>query len=201
MSEEEWRDIPGYEGCYQVSSAGRVRSLERVVQSRPGVFRKVPGRVMHSQVGKDGYKRFALARNGKYKYFSCHGIVALAFLGPRPPGMNVCHNDGDGSNNAVSNLRYDTQSSNILDSIKHGTHAEGSKSHCDSGHLLDGENLRTRTLRNGRTGRVCRACKRMDSRIERARKRDAKLNPQEKSVIEELRREREAAMIAAGRNT
>lgn len=180
---EEWRDIPGYEGYYQASNIGGVRSLDRVVESRPGVFRKAPGKIMHSKINKNGYKRFALARDGKYKYFGAHVLVALCFIGPRPAGLNVCHNDGKGSNNAAENLRYDTQSSNILDSVKHGTHPEGSKTHCDSGHLLEGENLRLRTLRSGAVVRVCRACKRMDSRIERARKRDGKLNPQEKKVL------------------
>lgn len=68
------------------------------------------------------------SRKGKYpsikidrKCYFIHTLVASHFIGPRPEGMVICHNDGDPDNNHVSNLRYDTQTNNNLDKVKHGT--------------------------------------------------------------------------------
>lgn len=54
-------------------------------------------------------------------------LVLTAFIGPRPPKMDACHNDGDGSNNNLSNLRWDTRSGNFADKNIHGTHQKGSR--------------------------------------------------------------------------
>lgn len=60
----------------------------------------------------------------------------LAFVGAEPDGMEVCHNDGDPMNNVLSNLRYDTHSSNMLDCVSHGRHLWAKKTHCQHGHKL-----------------------------------------------------------------
>jgi hypothetical protein len=120
---EEWRDVPGYEGLYQVSDKGRVRSLDRVVpDSRWGLNRK-PGKVLqpnpHSVMG---YLRVVLYRQGVRRNFDVHQLVALAFIGLRPEGMEVCHNSGDVNDNRVENVRYDTRSGNMRDRARHGTY-------------------------------------------------------------------------------
>ena len=69
-------------------------------------------------------KRYAVAlcRNSVCISHEVHILVATAFLGPRPDGMVCCHNDGNAKNNCILNLRWDTQSSNIKDAVKSGTH-------------------------------------------------------------------------------
>lgn len=114
---EEWRDVPGYEGWYQVSSFGRVRSLDRVIR-RPGSdlhvgerghykYKAVKGKVLHPDTkNEDGYHRFALKKNGENKLVTVHVIVALAFIGPRPEGHDTHHVDENKQNNTPSNLKY-----------------------------------------------------------------------------------------------
>lgn len=117
----EWRKIPGF-SRYSVSDAGCIRRDERVGNWRPGVVSMKPN--------GDGYPRAALTSDdGKYKSVLAHAAVALAFLGPRPRGMDVCHNDGNPANNRVSNLRYDTPTENVRDAIRHGTQVRGAKQH------------------------------------------------------------------------
>lgn len=198
---EEWRDIPGYEGFYQVSNLGNVRSLDRVVTTSHGLTRSLPGKLLSVGTGKSNYPEVRLSVSSKTRLYAVHQIVALAFLGPRPEGMVVCHWDGDSKNNKLENLRYATQTENAFDAVRHGTHSESKKTHCKNGHEFNSENLITNIGKHGRIRRKCRICSNRSKMKHYALKRDARLNPQEKAVIEELRREREAAMVAIGRNT
>jgi HNH endonuclease len=68
-----------------------------------------------------------LTLDGKSKIFPVHRLVAGAFLGPCPDGMETCHNDGDNWNNVLSNLRYDTHKNNMADCVSHGTHSRGER--------------------------------------------------------------------------
>lgn len=120
--EEVWKDIPGYEGKYQASSLGRIRSLDRYVRlvaHGTETKRLSRGRVLKpGRMDKSGRLSVTLGRgtNGK----TVHQLVALTFLGPRPKGLDICHKDGDPSNNAIENLRYDTRRENILDVYRQG---------------------------------------------------------------------------------
>jgi hypothetical protein len=71
------------------------------------------------------YPTLKLSRNGIPKTHYVHILVARAFLGKRPKGMQVCHKDGNPANPKLSNLRYDTPTGNALDRHRHGTHAKG----------------------------------------------------------------------------
>ena len=126
--QEEWRPVVGAVGSYEVSSLGRVRSLDRSVtvsgSHRAGHFRQLSGRML-SPVG-DGYG-YVVVRVGSRKRIRVQYLVAAAFIGPRPPGKHVCHNDGDRGNNMVTNLRYDTPKGNASDRIKHDTHTRGTR--------------------------------------------------------------------------
>jgi len=73
------------------------------------------------------YDAVGLRRNGSTVKCPIHQIVAEAFLGPRPPGFDVCHSDGVRENNSVGNLRYATRSENLADREKHGTHQRGER--------------------------------------------------------------------------
>lgn len=117
---EVWKDIPEYEGLYQVSNLGRVRSVDREVLCRGGKTRISLGKILKQ--GKDTNSRLivGLSKNGKIKTKRSYNLVALAFIGERPEGYQVCHIDGDVTNNKLSNLRYDTRSQNEIDRYKQG---------------------------------------------------------------------------------
>lgn len=120
MYSEEWRPIPGFEGLYEVSSEGRVRSLDRICLGRDGREELHHGGVLTPQVLKNGYLEVTPCKDGKRKHRTVHSLVAEAFLGPRPAGLDVCHKDGDRSNNAADNLEYGTRSKNLRDCYSYG---------------------------------------------------------------------------------
>ena len=97
---EEWRQVIGYEGLYEVSSFGRVRSV---------AHKWTKGRLLNLQVHKyDGYLQLGLTRNKKISTLRVHRLVAEAFLGPCPINKQVDHIDGVRTHNSVLNLRYVT---------------------------------------------------------------------------------------------
>lgn len=153
---EMWRSVPGWEGYYEVSSLGRVKSLTRTVQNRPGVFMTRRGRVLTPHRTRDGYLVVWLTRENARTEYRIHRLVLSAFVGAEPEGTEGCHNDGDKTNNAVANLRWDTRSANTYDKVRHGAHPMSSKTHCPQGHPYDAEN----TYRPpGRRERHCRTCR------------------------------------------
>lgn len=123
---EIWKDIPGYEGRYQASTEGRIRSVDhrvRVVVHGKETTRLSPGRVLRPGAKKDGHMTVVLGH--KAHGSNVHQLVMLTFVGPVPEGCEVCHNDGDPTNNALENLRYDTRSENIRDEYRTGKPPKG----------------------------------------------------------------------------
>lgn len=116
---ENWKDIPGYEGKYQASDLGRIRSLDRQLGT-PGKrgCKFMKGRVLQPGPTKSGHLYVVLGHNAPGT--PVHQLIARTFIGPRPDGMDVCHNDGDPTNNRAENLRYDTRTNNILDVYRNG---------------------------------------------------------------------------------
>lgn len=157
---DEWRDISEYGGRYSVSRYGAVRSNPRVGAG---------GRVLKQSTNSQGYKFVTLCMNGKCKVWKVHVLVATAFIGPRPPGMDICHYDDDKRNNNLSNLRYDTRSANALDSVRNGTHnkTNAKKTHCKRGHEFTENNT---FWHEGR--RSCRTCRNRAQAAYEKRKRD-----------------------------
>ncbi len=102
-----------------------------------------------------------------------HQLVTESFIGARPPGLEVCHNNGDPGDNRLSNLRYGTRSENTFDRVRHGTHHEAIKTHCPQGHPYDEINTLVYTRPSGETDRRCRACRREQSRNRMRRVRAA----------------------------
>lgn len=116
---ETWKDIPGYEGLYQVSDLGNVKSLEKkTVRKGHDVFLKE--KILKPSENKRGVQSVSLYKENKKKDFRVHVLVALAFIGERPKGYHVCHINGVASDNNLSNLKYDTISENQIDIYRYG---------------------------------------------------------------------------------
>lgn len=151
---ELWKPVVGYEGYYEVSDHGRVRSLDRM--DRRGYVR--PGRMMKLVSRETGHLWVGLCVSRQVKKRYVHALVLEAFVGLAPDGHVTCHNDGDEKNNRLSNLRWDTQRSNVQDEVRHGTHHNASKEKCPRGHRLTMPNLTASAVRKGQ--RACLACQR-----------------------------------------
>jgi hypothetical protein len=93
--------------------------------------------------------------DGVQKTFRVHQLVAAAFIGLCPEGQEVRHLDGTRDNNASSNLAYGDRSANMMDAVRHGTHPQGSKTHCVNEHEFTPEN--TYAIPGG--GRGCKTCR------------------------------------------
>lgn len=150
---ESWRAIPGEPG-YEASSLGRVRSVNRHVQTPTGLRRQA-GKLCRGTPGRDGHLYIYLPGN---RNRAVHRLVAETFLGPLPVGLQTRHLDGDPSNNRVDNLQYGTGSQNMQDAVRHGTHHMTRRTHRPRGHELVEPNLRPDALSAGRRG--CLACHR-----------------------------------------
>lgn len=156
MSTEEWRPIPGWEGYYEASDRGRVRSMPRRIGSSFGATRVIPGRVISQSANVRGYMAVNLWRDNARTVALVHRLVLNAFVGLRPEGLVGCHWDDDKSNNALTNLRWDTPVANGRDRVRNGHHYLANRTHCVHGHPFAGENLYLSP--DGK--RHCRTCRR-----------------------------------------
>ena len=109
--EEIWKDIPDYEGLYQVSNLGRVKSLPKEWVGGNGVIRKHNGKILKGWKDPRGYYKTCLCKDSITKKFSVHQLVAMAFLGHIPNGFELVidHINDDPSDNRVENLQIVTQ--------------------------------------------------------------------------------------------
>lgn len=122
---EVWKPIPGHKG-YEASDLGRVRSLDRWVVYKDGRRVLHQGRILRQFTLWSGYKTTHLGAQSMNNYI--HHLVARAFLGETPKGLEICHGDKGQSDNSLSNLRFDTRLNNMADRIKHDTHTRGTRS-------------------------------------------------------------------------
>jgi len=120
VTEEIWKSVVGFEGSYEVSNLGRVRSMDRTFVDEIGRVRFCRGRVLHGSNGAKKYRLFILYQLsvGTPRYL--HDLVAEAFVGPKPEGAQVRHLDDDPSNNTESNLAYGTPLQNAQDAKANG---------------------------------------------------------------------------------
>jgi hypothetical protein len=115
---EIWKDIAGYEGLYQVSNMGQVKTMSRLHrEDRPYVKKE---RVMKPPVNSVGYPQVALYKNKKGVIYSVHKLVATAFIKRLPEHQVVNHKDGNKQNNLVSNLEWCTYGQNQKHAIRTG---------------------------------------------------------------------------------
>lgn len=106
--QEIWKDIKGYEGLYQVSNLGRVKSLERLAKSNNNNYRIVKEKFLKKYEDKDGYIRVSLNKNSKSLSYPIHRLIAEAFI----PNFNnlpqINHKDENKKNNCINNLEWCT---------------------------------------------------------------------------------------------
>lgn len=126
-AEEEWRPGVGYAGLYSVSDQGRVRSERRFRTGKGGKPVAVNERILKPTLHRDGHLRVRLCDGQTKRSAFVHTLVLTAFVGPRPDGLQACHNSGDPSDNRRSNLRWGTPQSNQADRVAHGTSSRGEK--------------------------------------------------------------------------
>lgn len=172
MGDDEtvWAPIAGFEGFYEVSNTGLVRSLDRDVPGR-GDFRQfVRGRVLTPGFAKFGYPRVTLYREAVRSSHNIHRLVAEAFVPGRAEGLEVLHKDDDPTNNHWTNLQWGTHAENMQGSVQRKRQRNTRKTHCVNGHPFNEEN--TAHYKNGHsTHRVCLPCRAEGERQKRAKSR------------------------------
>lgn len=115
MENETWKDIPGYEGKYQISNLARVKSLERtrINIKGAGVF-PVREKILKGCIGKEGYPLVSLSKDSQVRHFRIHRLVAIAFI-PNPMNKpTVNHKNGIRRDTRLENLEWCTNSENHL---------------------------------------------------------------------------------------
>lgn len=150
---ETWKPVSGYEGWYEVSDLGRVRSVDRVVVRKDGRVRRFPAGIRTAPIVGSGYRALHLAKNGLSKQLTVHRLVCEAFHGTPEEGQIVRHLDDDRLNNLADNLTWGSQSDNMLDAVRNGHHAMPLRERCPTGHEYSESN--TYVSRNRRNCRRC----------------------------------------------
>lgn len=121
--DEIWKDVVGYEGYYQVSSYGNVRSVDRIIKQSDGKSQFWPSHVLTKRLSMFGYEVVTLSKMSTHKNAVVHRLVAEAFI-PNPNNLrDVNHIDFNRENNCVSNLEWLSHKDNIQHAIRAGRHA------------------------------------------------------------------------------
>jgi hypothetical protein len=159
---EVWADVRGYEGLYQVSTYGRVKSLDRAVRCNGG-FRLVKEQTLKPLPHDDGrYLQVGLSREYKVTHHFIHRLVAQAFI-PNPHNKpEVNHKDLNGCNNYISNLEWMTRKENIKHAMKNGRGPCGPKGSKSTWAKLTESQVRDILRRVAAGERTCEVARRYD---------------------------------------
>jgi len=151
---ERWLPAVGFEGKYEVSDLGQVRSLDYLVPGTTPMgawcLRRINGRVLKLTTGRRGYQQVRLGRS-HMRYV--HILVAEAFIGPCPPGMECCHGPRGVTDNRAVNLSWGTRAKNLgQDKERDGTDAHGDRAPMVKLTWEQVDEIRRRLPRGLRTG-------------------------------------------------
>ncbi len=134
-----WKDIPGYEGLYQISRRGQVKSLGRKITDRRGRVTERKDIIKVNQVDMFGYYRIQLKKDGISKNFRIHRLIAMAFI-PNPKNKRcINHKDANKKNNRISNLEWCTHKENLQHAFKKNLVHRASGENCSSATISDAE--------------------------------------------------------------
>lgn len=126
MQPEQWLVVPGWDGLYEVSDAGRVRSVAREGETTMGK-RLYGGQTVKPIERSNGYLAVNLTSRGRRVQRLVHRIVLTAFVGEAADGQQACHGNGNRRDNRLTNLRWDSVAANHADKNEHGTSPRGSR--------------------------------------------------------------------------
>jgi hypothetical protein len=127
MASEVWIPALGYEGKYEVSDAGRVRSVDRYTTTRGKPFWR-KGRVLKQSINRDGYAYVGIGRSSTAKLRLVHHVVLESFVGLRAKKQQCCHINGKRDDNRLANLKWGSASENQQHKVLHGTDSRGERS-------------------------------------------------------------------------
>lgn len=119
IEQEIWKDIPGYDGYYQVSSNGIAKSLSRYVRCSNGALKQYKGKLLSPHISPFGYFAVDLYKNCIREKFFIHQLVALAFIKNPLNKLTVNHKDGNKLNNNIENLEWATSSEQLFHAYKY----------------------------------------------------------------------------------
>lgn len=129
--DEEWRPIPEYEGLYEASNLGRLRSCDRITRhvNRWGTIngQHRRGGILKTRVSNQGYERASLCKNGVGKTLSVHRLISKTFDKSFRSDLQVNHKDGNKLNNSISNLEPGTAKDNMAHAVKTGLYPFGDR--------------------------------------------------------------------------
>jgi len=134
-----WRSVPGYEGYYNVSDTGDVKSVERKVVSNNGTERSIKEKLLAQKDNGSGYKFVSLSKNGETKSYYVHRLVAMSFLTTSDEKMVVNHLDGNPANNCVTNLEWSTHAENCKHAYDFNLNSNKGKEHCFAVGIIDNQ--------------------------------------------------------------
>lgn len=161
LPNEIWKDVVGYEGLYQVSNLGRIKSLDRYVEY-PNYIKRINGRIMSQQDNSKGYLMVNLSLNGFTKKLYVHRLLAEAFIPNLANKVEVNHIDLNKKNNIISNLEWCTKKENMRHAHKNGAikytkvyqYSINGEYEQEFNSLLDAS-----IFHKIRSGDICRSCK------------------------------------------
>lgn len=161
----EWVSLNGWEGAYEVSPRGYIRTVERTRSNG----RRYKSQLLKPAISPAGYEVVSLQFNGTRKGYLLHRLMLDTFNGPHPADKPYgLHSDGNPRNNHLENLRWGSNSENVQDAIKHGRNHNLNTTHCPEGHPYSTGNTGEAATPYG-TKRYCKSCKSSRSKARRAR--------------------------------
>lgn len=165
---ETWKTVPEYEGWYEVSDQGNVRSIERTVQDSLGKHRRMPGKPIRITKKHRHYCVTLSRGRTDCRSVYVHHLVLLAFVGPRPDGQLARHLDDDPANNRLTNLAYGTPSENNFDAVRNGRNSFANRTHCIRGHQFDTASVRGQSRRCAECAHIRRQERRVTEQGDRS---------------------------------